>query len=199
MRALPLALVFTLLVAGCTGTRETAAPVQPAVDGVALATEAEIVAGQLGSRLKGELMAAMQAGGPLAAIDTCHLQAQPLTADTGTASGWQVGRTSLRLRNPANAPDAWEQSVLDDFAARIAAGESPAALSAQTLTKTADGGHEFRYMKAIVTQEPCTVCHGTAIAPPIQARLRELYPDDRATGFSAGELRGAFTLSKRID
>lgn len=197
MRKLPL--LLALLAAGCTGTREAAAPAQPAVDTVALAAAADIVAGQLGSRLKGELMTAMQAGGPLAAIDTCHLRAQPLTADTGAASGWQVGRTSLRLRNPANAPDDWEQSVLDDFAARVAAGESAESLSAQTLMTTADGGHEFRYMKAIVTQEPCTVCHGTAIAPPIQARLRELYPDDRATGFSAGELRGAFTLGKRID
>lgn len=197
MRTLPL--LLALVAAGCTGTRETVAPVQPAVDTAALAAEAEVVAGQLGNRLKGELMTAMQAGGPLAAIDTCHLQARPVTADTGAASGWQVGRTSLRLRNPANAPDRWEQSVLEDFAARIAAGESPAALNAQMLTKTADGGHEFRYVKAIVTQEPCTVCHGTAIAAPIQARLRELYPDDRATGFSAGELRGAFTLSKRID
>lgn len=197
MRTLPL--LLALVVAGCTGTRETVAPAQPAVDTAALAAEAEVVAGQLGNRLKGELMTAMQAGGPLAAIDTCHLQAQPLTADTGTASGWQVGRTSLRLRNPANAPDRWEQSVLEDFAARVAAGESPAALNAQTLTRTADGGQEFRYMKAIATQEPCTVCHGTAIAAEIQAKLRELYPDDRATGFSAGELRGAFTLSKRID
>lgn len=197
MRTLPL--LLALVVAGCTGTRETVAPAQPAVDTAALAAEAEVVAGQLGNRLKGELMTAMQAGGPLAAIDTCHLQAQPLTADTGAASGWQVGRTSLRLRNPANAPDRWEQSVLEDFAARVAAGESPAALNAQTLTRTADGGQEFRYMKAIATQEPCTVCHGTAIAAEIQAKLRELYPDDRATGFSAGELRGAFTLSKRID
>lgn len=197
MRTLPL--LLALVAAGCTGTRETVAPVQPAVDTAALAAEAEVVAGQLGSRLKGELMTAMQAGGPLAAIDTCHLQAQPLTADTGAASGWQVGRTSLRLRNPANAPDGWERSVLDDFAARVAAGEAPATLSAQTVAATADGGREFRYMKAIATQESCTVCHGAAIAPPIQARLRVLYPDDRATGFSAGELRGAFTLSKRID
>ncbi|RMG95091.1 MAG: DUF3365 domain-containing protein, partial [Candidatus Dadabacteria bacterium] len=35
-------------------------------------------------------------------------------------------------------------------------------------------------------------------APGLAAKIRELYPEDRATGFRAGELRGAFTLSKPV-
>jgi hypothetical protein len=55
-------------------------------------------------------------------------------------------------------------------------------------------------MKAIPTAEkPCLACHGKEIAPKVAARLAELYPEDAATGYSAGEIRGAFTLSRPLD
>ncbi len=39
---------------------------------------------------------------------------------------------------------------------------------------------------------PCLRCHGASIGPEIAARLRRDYPNDRATGFSAGDFRGLF-------
>ncbi len=162
------------------------------------AARAAVVAGDLGARLKAELQAAMAAGGPLAAIDTCHGKAMAVAVEQSESSGWDVGRTSLRVRNPDNAPDAWERSVLESFEQRIAAGESPATLTAQKTVKVGDH-HYFRYMKAIPTAEMCTMCHGKAIAPEVAAKIGELYPDDRATGFAPGELRGAFTLTRQVD
>ena len=53
-------------------------------------------------------------------------------------------------------------------------------------------------MQAIPTGEVCLACHGTAIAPEITAALDEQYPDDQARGFSLGEIRGAFSLSKPL-
>jgi excinuclease UvrABC helicase subunit UvrB len=54
-------------------------------------------------------------------------------------------------------------------------------------------------MKAIPTAEkPCLACHGKTLAPQVAARLKELYPDDRATGYAAGEIRGAITLSRPL-
>jgi mono/diheme cytochrome c family protein len=46
-------------------------------------------------------------------------------------------------------------------------------------------------------KEPCAACHGTNIAPGVQAKLAELYPNDQATGFKPGELRGAILISSR--
>ena len=39
-------------------------------------------------------------------------------------------------------------------------------------------------------------CHGEPAAFPEQltARLNELYPDDQATGYQTGQLRGAFRV-----
>jgi hypothetical protein len=32
----------------------------------------------------------------------------------------------------------------------------------------------------------------------VKAKLAELYPKDRATGFKEGDIRGAFTLTKTL-
>ena len=59
-----------------------------------------------------------------------------------------------------------------------------------------DGKRVFRYMKAIPTGALCLNCHGTTLAPEVAAKLHELYPADAATGFNAGDLRGAFTITE---
>lgn len=161
--------------------------------------EAAKLAGELGSHLREQLTKAMQAGGPLAAVAVCHERAAPIADAISSANdGWEVGRTSLRVRNPDNAPDSWEQSVLEAFDARRAAGEDPAKIEQETVIQLGQQRY-YRYMKAIPAADACILCHGSAIAPGLQARITDLYPNDRATGYKAGDLRGAFTLTRRID
>jgi hypothetical protein len=38
----------------------------------------------------------------------------------------------------------------------------------------------------------CLACHGQTLAPGVAEVLAREYPRDAATGFSAGQLRGAF-------
>lgn len=190
-----LSIAASLLLAGpaLAADSATAPP-----DTAALVRDAAQASGELSTRLKSELVAAMQSGGPEAAIATCHTRALPLTSDVSAQKGWSLRRTALRVRNPANAPRGWEQAVLEVFAQRIASGEDPARVEWHAVA-TENGKREFRYMKAIVTSEPCVLCHGTQVAAPLSARIRSLYPDDRATGFVPGELRGAFSLTKALD
>lgn len=54
-------------------------------------------------------------------------------------------------------------------------------------------------MKAIGTEEVCLTCHGAAIAPAVLEKIQALYPDDKATGFGLGDIRGAFSVSARAD
>jgi hypothetical protein len=62
----------------------------------------------------------------------------------------------------------------------------------------ANGTKTFRFMKAIPTAELCLACHGKDLAPEVAAEIAESYPDDQATGFALGDIRGAFTLSKPL-
>jgi hypothetical protein len=183
-------------VAGCGGLAAMMLTVGLALaaDGEAARTEAARgVVKAFATELTGRLKQAMEAGGPTEAIAVCHTEAPTIAAAQAASSGWEVGRTSLRRRSPDNAPDAWEVAVLEEFAARKAQGEDVAKLERTEIVE-ADGARTFRYMKAIPTGEMCTTCHGTAIAPEVAASLAELYPDDQATGFAVGDLRGAFTL-----
>jgi hypothetical protein len=143
--------------------------------------------------LKGELMQAMQAGGPVNAVGVCHLRAPAIAADLGALKGWQVGRTSLKVRNLANVPDEWERAALERFEQRKQDGADPATLEYYEVVEQ-DGKPVFRYMKAIPTAELCLTCHGATIDPAVAARLTELYPGDQARGYQVGDIRGAFTF-----
>ena len=61
--------------------------------------------GELGSRLQ----AALAEGGPVGAINVCRTTAPGIATRLSERSGAQVGRTALRIRNPANAPDPGER------------------------------------------------------------------------------------------
>ncbi len=150
---------------------------------------------ELGENLKRELMAAIAAGGPKAAIAVCKTIAPTLAEKTSAARGMQVKRTALRLRNPANAPDDWERTVLEDFARQVKAGADPAKLEHAETVTTPTGASTFRYMKAIpMGAVPCLTCHG-APEPALKAEIMRLYPSDQATGFAPGDLRGAFSVA----
>ena len=46
------------------------------------------------------------------------------------------------------------------------------------------------YAEPLVIQALCLACHGTVIAPDVQAAIAEKYPADRAIGYADGDLRG---------
>lgn len=141
--------------------------------------------------LGGELQAAMKAGGPVNAIGVCNTKALDIAKDVSAKQNLSIGRTSLKLRNEKNAPDAWEAKILELFELRKKNGEAATALEYYEVV-----GKEFRYMKAIAIPEgaPCLNCHGAKIDEKVQAKLKELYPKDKATGYNTGDLRGAFTV-----
>jgi hypothetical protein len=163
------------------------------------AAEAKRIVQQFASTLQGELKAGIQAGGPVKAIEICQERAPAIAEELSQQSGWSVGRTSLKLRNPdQNAPDDWERAVLQQFDQRQAAGEEVAPMAHAEVVETGDG-RVFRFMKAIPTGDVCLACHGDQIIPEVARALDAAYPKDEARGYSLGQVRGAFTLSKPVD
>jgi len=129
------------------------------------------------------LQSALQAGmarGPAAAVDACRTRA-PAIALEAAGPGVELGRSSHRLRNPANAPRPWVRPLLDDY---VAGGRAPRVVDL--------GGGRFGYVEPILTQPLCVACHGAQVDGAVAARIAELYPRDEATGFAAGDLRGLF-------
>jgi cytochrome c556 len=150
---------------------------------------------EFAGELKGELQAAMKGGGPVNAVTVCSEKAPAIANRISEDRGWEVGRTSLKTRNPNNVPDTWERKTLEAFEERRRQGEDVGKMEHSEVV-TADGKSVFRYMKAIPAGELCLTCHGKEIVHDLAAKISELYPEDRATGFSLGEIRGAFSISQ---
>lgn len=151
--------------------------------------ESRKVIKEFGGKLVKELKQAIKEGGPENAIKVCNIEAPKMATALSEKYNWQIGRTALKTRNPNNAPDAWEQVVLEQFEQRKQNGEKIKTLE---YAETTDAG--YRYMKAIPTKGLCLACHGENISEALKATLVELYPQDKATGFKAGDIRGAFTV-----
>lgn len=185
---------MTALFKRCFFAAASIAAASPVMAGTApkdRAEEGRAIAAAFSTELRAALQAAMAEGGPLAAIRVCHEEALRLAAAATERSGAEVGRTSLKVRNPANRPDEHERAVLRAFEQELEPGaEGPLP---ERLDVLEDG--RVRYMSAIVIQPPCLVCHGDSLAPPVAEAIAALYPEDAARGYELGELRGAFTVT----
>lgn len=132
----------------------------------------------------------MAKGGPTEAIKVC--------AELAPEIAGRLSRVGTRVRNPLlGMLDAWEQKVLGEFAERATKGEAFAGMT-QSEVVTEPSGRYYRFMKAIAVQPQCLLCHGPVATIPgeIQQRLKAQYPFDTATGYQAGELRGAVSIKQ---
>ncbi|TWU04807.1 c-type heme family protein [Stieleria varia] len=134
------------------------------------------------TKLSGKLMDAMASEGPAAAIAVCQQEAPAIAKTVGEEQGLLIGRTGVRLRNQSNVAPSWAAEMVRD---RV---DTPTFV-------TLDNGHSAALLP-IKLQAQCLMCHGPQedILPEIKEQLTRLYPDDQATGFKEGELRGWFWI-----
>ncbi|MGF1546435.1 MAG: DUF3365 domain-containing protein [Thiotrichales bacterium] len=147
----------------------------------------------LAQGLAAELEAAAEKGGPLNALDVCNTKAAAIAQKLSAEQGMKLSRVSLKNRNVKNAAEGWTKTVLTGFETRFSAGEGIDKMEHHEVVEV-DGKREFRFMKAIPIRSACLGCHGTEIKPEVQAKITELYPSDKATGYKTGDLRGAFVV-----
>ena len=144
-----------------------------------------------GQSLQRELKSGLADGGPVHAITVCKDRAPQIASKLSRKNGAKVGRTSLRYRNPANAPEPWQAEVLRDFE------EQADMLDADVPLEYFEAGQDgsARYLRAIPTSGVCLACHGAAVSKELQERLEADYPHDRAVGYAPGDIRGAFSVT----
>jgi hypothetical protein len=132
-------------------------------------------------RLSGRLAEAMKTSGPAAAIEVCSKDAPEIAAAVGREHGVKIGRTSIKLRNSNNTPPDWMKPLIKD------------SNLVPQMVDLLDG--ETGVLLPIMLQAGCVACHGPTemISDEIkQQQLAKFYPDDDATEFKEGDLRGWF-------
>lgn len=100
-------------------------------------------------------------------------------------NGWVVAQLSRKYRNPAHAPDAAAERVLQQM-------EEDGDLVALWTRATVEDTPGSRYLRRITVEPACLACHGERERLP--AFVKEGYPRDRAYGFDPGDLRGVYSV-----
>lgn len=162
---------------------ETAAP-QPA-----FAQSAAQLADAYQAALQGELGAALKQVGPVGAIGVCQSAAPAIAADMSNEGELTVSRIARRNRNPGNAVPAELDALYQQLEREPLRDGKPHVVTAVVKDREV-------FMRALpMKEQPCAVCHGTNIDADVKAAIDASYPDDRATGFAAGDLRGAMLVT----
>lgn len=160
----------------------------------AVAEVGEPAANALATGLAGALTRARQERGLVGALDFCSLEALELTQEIQDEHDGRLDlkRTTLRWRNPANAPDPREERILEYLRRRE--GLSPDSVPSQLTARGPEG--TVRYYQVLRTAPMCLNCHGDipSLSPDVRELIRERYPDDRATGYQEGDVRGVIRV-----
>ncbi|MCT2398041.1 DUF3365 domain-containing protein [Novosphingobium mangrovi (ex Huang et al. 2023)] len=184
-RAWLAAAALTTLCAAC-------AQEEPPLDEAAVLARSDAVAGRFQSTLQGQLKTALAAGGPMLAVTVCHDAAPLIAAQESERSGALVSRVAERNRSPAGGLSDELRPHYTELASAPLVDGKPAS----RIWRTGTGDDAtINVLRAIPMQEkPCTVCHGIDVSPDLAARIQELYPNDKATGFKPGDMRGAMLI-----
>lgn len=182
-----LVLLSPVLLAGCSSSQgpwtelDASALTESEANQFAAATAARDA---LFNTLMERLVAALQEGGPAAAIGVCKDAAPALAKEVGGARGLTIGRTAYRLRNPRNTPPAWAVPYVG-------------AQRAEPVVLRDESGGALAALFPIQLKSECLQCHGAPedIQPDVREAIRKAYPRDNATGFKEGELRGWFHVT----
>jgi len=149
---------------------------------------ADITQKTLGSTLKSHI----QNDGIEPALKYCNLTAYPLVDSLSKVYSAKIKRVSMKLRNPDNKPDDIETELLDAYQYSLDESQQVAD-NIQDL----DNGY-LLYTKPILIGDPvCLQCHGKIgeeVVEETGALLKELYPMDKATGYSITEMRGMWSI-----
>lgn len=179
-------LVLSLLplwVIGCNTTRqENIAPDYKAIG--------DSLSQHTFQKLSGTLKEKIASSGFPGAVVYCNTEAEKIT-NSLAGETISIERTSLKPRNERNSPDSIEKEILDYFQEKFSNGDSLAPI-----LKTDKAGNTH-YFKPIMLQPLCLGCHGVPekeIAIPTMQAIASKYPNDPATGYQAGDLRGAWHI-----
>ena len=151
-------------------------------------------------KVVGMMQDTVAAKGAMAAIPVCKEKAPQLLKEQSEKTGWNLRRVSLKTRNAERGtPDVWEARQLADFNIRAANGEKVETLEHGEVVSE-NGKSIYRYIRAVPVSQVCLTCHGAAesIESGLRAELNRNYPNDRATGYSVGQIRGALTVKRPL-
>ena len=192
MRLILSVMLLLFMLSGCKQKSETSTQNQPTAENLPeVKKEGAEITGQAFTTLSSNLQQALSEGGVSSALEFCNIQAMPLADSLSKNYGVEIRRASHQPRNPDNRADSLEAVSIKKY---INALEANGELKPYTYRTR----NSFIYHAPIrITGQLCLNGHGSPgidISEKDMEVIRELYPEDEATGFSQGDLRGIWAI-----
>ncbi len=150
------------------------------------------IAGAAKVALKKELRKAIKEGGLEHAVEFCYTRAMEITDSISLAEQVIIKRLARKNRNPLNETNEDESNIFKGYVLNYIGGAN-----LKSMVSWDDLGRPV-YFNPIMTEAACLNCHGTVgqeVNPEIAAKIAELYPEDKATGFKLGDIRGMWSIT----
>lgn len=123
------------------------------------------------------------------AVQYCSVNAINLTKEIEDRRNIKIKRATHKPRNPMNKADEEEMKALEMYIKALESGEELKPMVAK------DGSR--RFFSPIKLNQTCLPCHGTPnrdISEEVLAKIDDLYPEDKARNFKAGDIRGIWSI-----
>jgi len=185
--------MFSALLISCGNQPDTPKQAEPVetIDTTEILEQGKAISKAAFKTLSSNLKMAMEEGGVDNALKFCNIQAMPLTDSVSSKYDVNLRRASHRPRNPGNRADSLELEIIKEYLSQIEDNGELKPVVKQH-------GNKVSYHAPIrITNQLCLSCHGQPgkdIAEADLETLQELYPQDEATGFEMGELRGIWSI-----
>ncbi len=153
------------------------------------------IAQKTGAVLGENLKLAIESKGVNHALSFCNQMALQLTDSMAKAENVGIKRVSLKNRNPVNTAN---KSELDYFLLTETLKRSGKKITPQL--KEVDDKMVAYY--PIFIQNKCLQCHGDKnkdIKKSTLTKIKNLYENDKATGYKVGDLRGIWVITMDKD
>ena len=139
--------------------------------------------------LGSNLMGTIQREGVLEAVEFCNVVAYPLTDSMSQVHQAKIKRVSDQPRNPKNLANSTDLKYIELY--------KQAVLNEKEIKPSIiEDEHQVTFYHPIITNDKCLLCHGKkeTIEEDVFKALKERYPEDKATGYNANEVRGVWKI-----
>jgi len=171
--------------------KATQKTVKPAIDKKVYKMKGEKIAMATFKIFKGKIETVGQTKGLPEAVNFCNKNAKELTDSIGKANNVVMQRTSHKLRNDQNKPDAEQLAVINNY---LNSQEMHNDL--KPIVMKDDNGF-MHFYAPIKLKKKCLQCHGKPdeeINGKVLEVIKANYPSDKATNFREGEFRGIWDI-----
>lgn len=156
-------------------------------DSIFYVNEGTMLAKKMYLELLQQLQHAIDSLGYYESVRFCNQNAIPITDSVSKNFGIKAKRTSLKLRNPTNAPDSLEKQILLMY--EKTQERKPVVI------RTNDG---IRFFTPIFIANFCLTCHGIPYQDIPDVTLKALdkwYPNDHARNYQLYDIRGIWSIT----